>query len=132
MLIAMLMIGFVGLSPDTVSAQIGCKYMASVSGWGQYSGEYTACDHWMKATMEFDVAEAGEQRFLAYGANTPYQREFWAYQFNNGHHAVVDWVYCPTLTEHELSIDLPGGVQPSTPGFFNPVLTARYYAEKIE
>jgi len=117
---------------STASSQL-CKSKAYVSGWGESTPPYTACDSWMKATMEFDVEEnTGEAEFEAYVQNTPYERVFNIMDYpETGHYSEVNIYYCSQLTNHFALISLatgpPGELEV---GFTNPELTINYYASE--
>lgn len=81
--------------------------------------------------MDFDVNEGGYAEFLAFGANTPMYEIYDIYFWDEGHNVDVDWYFCSTLNDHEISIELRSGpVNPSELGFHNPVLKVQYFAEQ--
>ena len=114
----------------------GCRASVYVSGWNSFSNYYTACNHWLKATMEFDIGENnGMGNFSANVDNTPYYREFSIVDYpENGHYSEINIHYCNTLTNHQAGISLytgpPSGKEETWVGFANPELTVNYYASE--
>ena len=117
---------------STSSAQ-ECRTSAYVSGWNESTAPYTACDSWLKATMEFDVENnTGEALFEGYVQNTPYERQFDIADYQTpGHYSEVNIHYCSELTYHFALISLPTGPPGERwVGFTNPELTINYYASQ--
>ena len=128
---------FFNVAIFSIANSQGCQSQVYVSGWNSFSNYYTACDRWLKATMEFDVGENnGMAEFLANVDNTPYYREFDIGDYpEDGHYSEVDLHYCNTLTSHQAGISTytgppPGEEQETWRGFTNPELTVNYYASK--
>ncbi len=126
-----LLAGVFGIFPNVASAQIQCKYKASIDYVGMWGPYYDACASEMKTTFEYNISAFGSYRVIwCQVDNTPYSEQYWAgviCETPPCSGSIVAYTHCSTSSDHRLLMDVET-CSPNEIGFVYPFkLTAEYY-----